>query len=77
MIAQFLAMRGNWGTHYDALDPGFPAIGFWPTFLRVSFVPNILFMEVYTAIIGALVGIAVVVVLQRLKLAGAQQTLAH
>lgn len=41
------------GTHYDALDPGFPPIGFWPTFLRVSFVPNIFFMEAYTAIVGA------------------------
>jgi hypothetical protein len=57
-IVQYLAMRGRWGTHYDALDPGFPSIGFWPTFFRVSFVPNIFFMEVYTVIVGALVGIA-------------------
>ena len=57
-IVQYLAMRGRWGTHYDALDPGFPSIGFWPTFFRVSFVPNFFFMEVYTVIVGALVGIA-------------------
>jgi len=62
-----LAMRGRWSTHYDALDPGFPAIGFWPTFLRVSFVPNIFFMEAYTVIVGGLVGIAVVAILRRLR----------
>jgi hypothetical protein len=66
-IVQYLAMRGRWGTHYDALDPGFPPIGFWPTFLRVSFVPNIFFMEAYTVIVGALVGIATVAVLGRIR----------
>ena len=53
-VVTFLAMRGHWGTHYDALDPSFPAIGFWPTFLRTSFVPNIFFMEAYTVIVGLL-----------------------
>jgi len=71
-IVQYLAMRGHWGTHYDALDPGFPPIGFWPTFLRVSFVPNIFFMEAYTVIVGALVGIVAVTVLGRLRSARAQ-----
>src|SRR5215472_2074678 len=66
-IVQYFAMRGHWGTHYDALDPGFPAIGFWPTFLRVSFVPNVFFMEAYTVIAGALVGIAAVAVLGRVR----------
>lgn len=55
-IVQFLAMRGSWGTHYDALDPDFPKIGFWSTYLRVAFVPNIFFMEAYTVIVGVLVG---------------------
>jgi hypothetical protein len=71
-IVQYLAMRGRWGTHYDALDPGFPPIGFWPTFLRVSFVPNVFFMEAYTVIVGALVGTAVVAILGRVRL-GPQQ----
>lgn len=55
-IVQFLAMRGAWGTHYDALDADFPKIGFWPSYLRVAFVPNIFFMEAYTVIVGALIG---------------------
>ena len=66
-IVQYLAVRGRWGTHYDAVDPGFPPIGFWPTFFRVSFVPNIFFMEVYTVIVGALVGIVAVAVLGRVR----------
>jgi hypothetical protein len=66
-IVQYLAMRGRWGTHYDALDPGFPPIGFWPTFVRVSLVPNVFFMEVYTVIVGALVGISAVALLARFK----------
>jgi len=66
-IVQYLAMRGHWGTHYDALDPGFPPIGFWPIFLRVSFVPNVFFMEAYTAVVGALVGIATAALLGRIR----------
>jgi hypothetical protein len=66
-IVQYLAMRGRWGTHYDVLDPGFPAIGFWPTFLRVSFVPNIFFMEAYTVIVGVLVGTAAIAMLGRIR----------
>lgn len=66
-IVQYLAMRGHWGTHYDALDPGFPPIGFWPTFLRVSFVPNIFFMEAYTVIVGVLVGTAAIAILGRIR----------
>ena len=68
-IVQYLAMRGHWGTHYDALDPGFPPIGFWPTFMRVSFVPNIFFMEAYTVVVGVLVGTAAVLVLARFRTA--------
>jgi hypothetical protein len=64
-IVQFLAMRGAWGTHYDALDPSFPKIGFWPTYLRVAFVPNIFFMEAYTVIAGVLIGSVACALLRR------------
>lgn len=56
-VVQFLAMRGHWGTHYDALDPGLPPIGFWPIFIRTSLVPNIFFMEAYTVVVGLLFGL--------------------
>ena len=66
-VVEFLAMRGHWGTHYDALDPGFPQIGFWQTYTRVNLVPNIFFMEAYTAVVGGLLGIFVVAAMRRLK----------
>jgi len=66
---QFLAMRGHWGTHYDALDPGIPAIGFWPTFIRTSLVPNIFFMEAYTVILGLLFGLVWTVLTRRRSVA--------
>jgi len=66
-VVEFLAMRGHWGTHYDALDPGFPQIGFWPTYARVSLVPNIFFMEAYTVIVGGLLGILAVAMMTRLN----------
>ena len=66
-VVGFLAMRGHWGTHYDALDPGFPQIGFWPTYIRVSLIPNIFFMEAYTVIVGGLLGIFAFATMRRLK----------
>jgi hypothetical protein len=59
-VVAFLAMRGHWATHYDALDPSFPQIGFWPTYVRVSLVPNIFFMEAYTVVVGGFIGICLV-----------------
>lgn len=67
-VVQFLAMRGNWGTHYDALDPGFPSIGFWPTFIRVSLVPNVFFMEAYTVIVSTVFGSLALASIRRNKL---------
>jgi hypothetical protein len=66
-VVEFLAMRGHWGTHYDALDPGFPQIGFWPTYARVSLVPNIFFMEAYTVIVGGIFGILAVATMRKLR----------
>lgn len=65
-IVQWLALRGHWGTHYDA-SGNFPPIGFWPTYIHVLLVPKIFFMEAYTVIVGALVGTAAMAVLERVK----------
>ena len=45
----------------------FPADRFWPTYIRVSLVPNIFFMEAYTVIVGALVGTAALAILEAIK----------
>lgn len=68
-VVGFLALRGHWGTHYDALDPGFPQIGLWPTYARVNLVPNIFFMEAYAVVVGGLLGIIAIAVVRRWKTA--------
>jgi hypothetical protein len=56
-ILMFFAMRGQWGTHYDVLPPGFPPdLGFWSTYLQIGFLPQMIFWIAFTVTIGALVG---------------------
>jgi hypothetical protein len=54
-----LAMLGGWGTHYDYVDmpPQFQ-MPFWPRFLWLAFVPQLVFWVGYTIIIGLLAGTA-------------------
>jgi hypothetical protein len=47
--------------------PDFLPLASGHAFLRVSFVPNIFFMEAYTVIVGVLVGIAAIAVLGRVR----------
>jgi len=39
-VVMFLAFQGRWGTHYDALPPGWVSTGFWPDFLWLGFFPS-------------------------------------
>lgn len=55
-IVTYFAMRWNWGTHYDALDPAFPVMSFWAKYIRVSLVGNVFFAEAYTVIVGSICG---------------------
>ena len=73
-VVEYLAMRGHWGTHYDAVDPGFPQIGFWPTYIRVNLIPNIFFMEAYTVIVGGLFGVIAFAAMKKLNLSHSPRT---
>lgn len=73
-VVAFLAMSGHWGTHYEALDPGFPQIGFWPTYVRVSLIPNIFFMEAYTVIVGGLLGVFAFAAMRKLNASQSPRT---
>jgi hypothetical protein len=56
-IVMFLAMRGNWGTHYDYV--GFPPqyqLGFWRGFFWLAFFPQLVFWVGFTILIGSLSG---------------------
>jgi len=56
VVVMFLAFRGNWGTHYDALPPNFPAMGLWPKFLWLGFFPQLIFWVGFTIVTGMLFG---------------------
>jgi hypothetical protein len=67
-ILMYFAIRGNWGTHYDVVPPGFPAdTAFWPKYMQIAFVPQMLMWIVFTIIIGSLFGSVAVLVAHRSK----------
>jgi hypothetical protein len=61
----FLAFRGNWGTHYDALPPDVALdYGFWAKFLWFGFFPQLVFWVAFTLLFGALFGTVAAVVVR-------------
>ncbi len=66
-IVMFFAMRGNWGTHYDAAPPNFHAMGFWPMYLLLGFLPQLILWIAFTVISGSLLGVIAVAVFRRQK----------
>ncbi len=52
----YFAIRGSWGTHYDALPPEAVPASFWPKFLEIALIPQLIFWIAYTIIVGTLVG---------------------
>ena len=57
VAVMFLAMLGDWGTHYDYV--GMPAqfqMPFWPRFLWLAFFPQIVFWVSFTIVLGVLCG---------------------
>lgn len=56
-IVMFFAIRGSWGTHYDALPPQYngPA-DFWGKYFLLGLVPQLVFWVAYTVVLGSLCG---------------------
>ena len=56
-ILMFFAIRGNWGTHYDVVPPGFPPdTGFWAKYFQIAFLPQMILWIAFTIITGSLCG---------------------
>jgi hypothetical protein len=56
-IVMFFALRGNWGTHYDALPPNYTGpMDFWGKYFLIGLVPQLVFWVVYTVVLGSLCG---------------------
>jgi hypothetical protein len=56
-IVMFYAIRGNWGTHYDALPPGYAGpMDFWGKYAIIGLAPQLVMWIVFTMSVGALAG---------------------
>jgi hypothetical protein len=66
VVIMYFAIRGNWGTHYDALPPDYPG----PTdvlskYVLVGVLPQLIFWIALTAVIGGLLGAIAAAVTRR------------
>jgi hypothetical protein len=68
-IVMFFAIRGNWGTHYDALPPGFSDMSFWPKYVQIGLIPQLVFWVAFTMIVGTLFGSIATAIFSRRKIA--------
>jgi hypothetical protein len=65
IVIMFLAIWGQWGTHYDAVPEGFPALAWFTEFLLLGFFPQTLFWISFTIVTGMFFGILVAAVAHR------------
>ena len=57
LILMYFAMRGNWGTHYDAVPPEFPQdVDFWTKYIQLAVVPQMIMWIGFTTVMGSLFG---------------------
>jgi hypothetical protein len=54
MIIMFLAMKGNWGTHYDVAPPNFPVTDWFTKFIQIGLLPQLFLWIPYTITFGLL-----------------------
>ncbi len=60
-VVMFLAMRGQWGTHYDYADsPGVREMSFGTAYVALALVPQLVFWVGYTIVLGMVAGAVVV-----------------
>jgi len=55
-IIMFFAIRGSWGTHYDAVPPDLPALSLIPKYLWIGFFPQLILWVAFTILTGMLFG---------------------
>lgn len=73
VILMYLAMRGNWGTHYDAIPPEFPKdMEFWTKYIQFGVVPQLIGWIAFTTVMGSLFGGIALALTRRSKQAAPQ-----
>jgi hypothetical protein len=67
-IVMYFAMRGNWGTHYDAVPSTFPAnVSFWTKYIELGILPQFVLWVAFTILFASLAGIIAVALRGRAK----------
>ena len=56
LVVMFLAFKGSWGTHYDALPPDFVSKGFATDFWNLAVAPQMFVWIAFTVLVGTLCG---------------------
>ena len=67
LAVMFLAFKGSWGTHYDALPPDFVSKGFASDFWNLAFIPQMFIWIAFTVLVGTLFGAVTAAIAQRRK----------
>ena len=62
MIVMLFAILGNWGTHYDVVPPGFPAMNPIAKWLLIGVLPQLTLWIWFTIAAGAVCGTIAVAV---------------
>ncbi len=65
LIVMYFAMRGGWGTHYDAVEARFVAAPLGTKFFYEAFLPQMMLWIGYTVVVGSLFGEIVAVIFAR------------
>jgi len=56
VLVTLAAIRGDWRTHYDAVPPGFPAMGPLATWFWIGLLPQMTIWMAFTVIVGTIAG---------------------
>jgi hypothetical protein len=71
-ILMFFAVRGNWGTHYDALPPNYSGpTSFIGQYMVIAFLPQMVLWIAFTVLVGTIIGTLVTALAFRGKTAPA------
>ncbi len=65
LIVMYFAIRGGWGTHYDAVDARFATAPLGTKFFYEAFLPQMMLWIGYTTVVGALFGETVAAIFAR------------
>jgi hypothetical protein len=65
IVVMYFAIKGSWGTHYDALPPNMTFPDWYATFVQAGLIPQVFLWVPFTVVLCGLFGILTVTVRTR------------